>query len=126
MKNVHSVLLSSIMALLLSCFSLCAHAQAPVKVSNGILTNGAGMTLYVFDLDPLGRSDCNGPCAANWPPLLAQDGDKATGDYTIVTREDGKKQWALKGKPLYTWSKDQKPGDKTGDGFKKIWHVAKP
>jgi predicted lipoprotein with Yx(FWY)xxD motif len=126
MKNFYSVLFSSIVALLLSIVSLTALAQAPAKVSNGILTTDEGMTLYVFDKDPSGKSVCNGPCAANWPPLAAQDSDTASGDYTIITREDGKKQWALKGKPLYTWSKDQKPGDKTGDGFKNIWHVAKP
>jgi predicted lipoprotein with Yx(FWY)xxD motif len=33
--------------------------------------------------------------------------------------------WAHKGKPLYLWSKDQKPGDITGDGFNGIWHVVK-
>ena len=40
------------------------------------------------------------------------------------TRE-GSKRWAYKGKPLYLWSKDQKPGDMTGDGFNGIWHVIK-
>jgi predicted lipoprotein with Yx(FWY)xxD motif len=31
--------------------------------------------------------------------------------------------WAHQGKPLYLWSKDQKPGDITGDGFNGIWRV---
>ena len=44
----------------------------------------------------------------------------------IITRDDGGKQWAYKGKPLYLWAKDAKPGDKTGDGFNNVWHVAKP
>ncbi|MDB5762832.1 MAG: hypothetical protein JWQ21_1827 [Herminiimonas sp.] len=103
-------------------------ASAPVNVTNGILTSPAGMTLYIFDRDMPGdgKSTCNGPCATNWPALTATDTDQATGDYSIVTRDDGKKQWAYKGKPLYTWVKDQKPGDKTGDGFNNIWHVAKP
>jgi predicted lipoprotein with Yx(FWY)xxD motif len=35
----------------------------------------------------------------------------ASGDYSIITRDDGKKQWAFKGKPLYFWAKDQKAGD---------------
>jgi predicted lipoprotein with Yx(FWY)xxD motif len=34
-------------------------------------------------------------------------------------------QWAYKGKPLYFWVKDQKPGDKTGDGFNNVWRVVK-
>ena len=41
-------------------------------------------------------------------------------------RDDGAKQLAYKGKPLYYWSKDQKPGDRTGDGVNGVWHVAKP
>ena len=81
------------------------------------------MTLYVFDKDADGKSMCNGKCAENWPPLVA-DG-AASGDFSVITRDDGKKQYAYKGKPLYYWSKDQKPGDKTGDGVNNVWHVAK-
>ncbi len=111
---------------LLASASLTAYA-APAMVSNGMLTGGNGMTLYTFDKDGAGKSACNGPCAANWPPLYAMDGDTASGDYGIITRDDGKKQWTLKGKPLYYWVKDQKPGDTTGDGFlNNAWHVAKP
>jgi predicted lipoprotein with Yx(FWY)xxD motif len=27
---------------------------------------------------------------------------------------------------VYYWVKDQKPGDKTGDGVNNVWHTAKP
>ena len=102
-------------------------AEAPVKRSGGVLVNEAGMTLYVFDRDPAGagKSACTGQCAANWPPLIASGDATASGDYSIITRDDGTKQWAYKGKPLYLWSKDQKPGDKTGDGVGGVWHVVK-
>jgi predicted lipoprotein with Yx(FWY)xxD motif len=105
-----------------------ALAQAPAKAEGGVLTNAAGMTLYTFDKDAAGsgKSTCNGPCAANWPPLMAMGDAKPSGDYSIVTRDDGAKQWAYKGRPLYLWAKDAKPGDKTGDGFNSVWHVAKP
>lgn len=105
-----------------------AHAAAPVKIAEGTLTDTNGMTLYVFDKDTAGngKSACTGPCATNWPPLLAKDSDTATEDYSVIIRDDGKKQWAYKGKPLYLWARDQKPGDKTGDGFNQVWHVAKP
>jgi predicted lipoprotein with Yx(FWY)xxD motif len=105
-----------------------ALAQAPVKAEGGALTNTAGMTLYTFDKDAAGsgKSTCNGPCAANWPPLMAGADAKPAGDYSIITRDDGAKQWAYKGLPLYLWAKDTKPGDKTGDGFNNVWHVAKP
>ena len=101
---------------------------APVKMMNGVLVNASGMTLYTFDKDPAnaGKSVCIEQCAKAWPPLIAPNDAKATGAYTVVTRDDGTKQWAYKGKPLYTWVKDTKPGEKTGDGFRNIWRVAQP
>lgn len=101
---------------------------APVKVADGVLVGANSMTLYTFDKDTAGsgKSTCNGPCATSWPPLMASDSDEPTGAYTVVTRDDGKKQWAAKGKPLYFWVKDTKPGDKTGDGVNKVWQVARP
>ena len=86
-----------------------------------------GMTLYILDKDAGGKSMCNGPCADNWPPLAAADDAKSTADMTIVVRDDGKKMWAYKGKPLYTFKKDTAPGDINGDGFLNgVWHMAKP
>lgn len=117
-----------VFALLLSSATATAFAAPPAMVANGVLTGSNGMTLYMFDKDAAGsgKSACNGPCATNWPPFYAMDNDSASGDYSIVTRDDGKKQWALKGKPLYYWGKDQKAGDMTGDGFNNVWHVVKP
>jgi predicted lipoprotein with Yx(FWY)xxD motif len=107
----------------------CASMDSPagVQVADGVLTDKAGMTLYTFDKDPAnaGKSVCNGGCARNWPPLMASSGATTGGDWSIVTRDDGTKQWAYAGKPLYRWIKDQKPGDKTGDGFRGVWHVAR-
>jgi predicted lipoprotein with Yx(FWY)xxD motif len=86
-----------------------------------------GMTLYIFDKDAGGKSACNGPCAENWPPLMAADDAKPTADMTIVVRDDGKKMWAYKGKPLYTFKRDMAAGDVNGDGFANgTWHLAKP
>ena len=122
--------LVSLLALCAAVLSGCAYmpASSPAKVADGVLVGPNSMTLYTFDKDTAGsgKSVCNGPCATNWPPLMAADGDKASGDYSIVTRDDGKKQWAVKGKPLYYWVKDTKPGDKTGDGVLTVWHTAKP
>lgn len=103
-------------------------SSSPAKVADGVLVGPNGMTLYTFDKDTTGsgKSVCNGPCATNWPPLMASDTDKPSGDYSIVTRDDSKKQWAMKGKPLYYWIKDVKAGDKTGDGVQNVWHVVKP
>ncbi len=118
-------------ALSIALFSGCAAyptaPSLPARVEGGSLVGPSGMTLYTFDKDAAGsgKSACNGPCAGNWPPLFATDSDQATGDWSIVTRDDGKKQWAFKGKPLYFWSKDQKVGDKTGEGFNNAWRVAR-
>ena len=100
---------------------------APTKMMNDLLVDHAGMTLYTFDKDPIyaGKSVCNGKCAQNWPPLMAKRTDMASGDYSIITRNDGSKQWAYEGKPLYTWKKDMKPGDMTGNNFKDEWHVVR-
>ena len=106
--------------------------MAPVETRSGALTNPAGMTLYVFDKDVAGsgKSVCNGDCAVKWPPLAAASGAGAGagagGDYSAIKRDDGSSQWAYKGKPLYLWFKDQKPGDMTGDGVNNVWHVARP
>jgi predicted lipoprotein with Yx(FWY)xxD motif len=111
----------------MSLITACA-ATPPAQTSGSLLTNPAGMTLYTFDKDPAdaSKSVCNGDCAVKWPPLMATAADKASGHYSIVTRDDGSKQWAYKGKPLYLWVKDQKPGDTTGDGVNNVWHAAKP
>jgi predicted lipoprotein with Yx(FWY)xxD motif len=119
-------LLTLTAALLGACASM---TPPPATVADGALVGPNGMTLYTFDKDTAGsgKSVCNGGCATNWPPLMAADGaTAATGDFSIVTRDDGKKQWAAKGKPLYFWAKDTKPGDRTGDGVLGVWHTAKP
>ena len=94
---------------------------------NGVWVDGADMTLYTFDKDTENKSACTGECAKNWPPLLVKPGDEAAkGKWTQVRRDDGAMQWAYGGKPLYTFIKDKKSGDATGDGMKDVWHVAKP
>jgi predicted lipoprotein with Yx(FWY)xxD motif len=100
----------------------------PAKVADGVWVGPAGMTLYTFDRDAAGsgKSVCNGPCATNWPPLAAAAGAQAMGDWSVVTRDDGSRQWAFKGKPLYYWVKDGKPGDRTGDGVNNVWRLARP
>lgn len=115
---------------LLAACAVSADTGTPAKVvdtAHGkVLADARGMTLYTFDRDAPGKSNCNGPCAQNWPPLMAAPDAKPTGDWTVVTRDDGSKMWAYKGKPLYLWVKDQKPGDTTGDGVNNVWHVARP
>lgn len=111
-----------------ACATSVLQPTSPISTSNGILTNRDGMTLYVFDKDFAGdgKSACYDMCAKNWPPLNAKEGDTAYGELSIITRNDGSKQWTFRGKPLYLWIKDLRPGDKTGDGFNKLWHIVTP
>ncbi len=104
------------------------YQHVPASLRNGMWSGPSGMTLYTYDRDPVGAgtSACNGPCATNWPPMYAPDGSRASGDWSIVRRDDGRLQWAYKGHPLYYWAKDARPGDTTGDGFNNAWRIARP
>lgn len=112
----------------LTAFSAAASA-APAKMmktsAGEVLVDAKGMTLYTFDKDTKGVSNCYDKCAAAWPPLMATSADKAEGDWTIVKRKDGTAMWAYEGMPLYTFVKDMKSGDVTGEGVGGVWHVAK-
>ncbi|MGM9514614.1 hypothetical protein ACS5PK_10215 [Roseateles sp. DB2] len=123
----HPRLAPSLIAVITLSLAACASTPpAPARAQDGALVGANGMTLYTFDKDSAGKSACNGPCASNWPPLMAAADAKAGGDWTVITRDDGSRQWAYKSKPLYYWVKDQKPGDRTGDGFNKVWRLATP
>jgi predicted lipoprotein with Yx(FWY)xxD motif len=116
-------------ALLAGCATTSPSASGapPLAMKGGMLVDAKGMTVYTFDRDPAGggKSVCNGDCAVKWPPVMAKADDKPSGDYTVVTRDDGKRQWAFRGKPLYTWPEDQDPGDKYGDNYNKVWHIVR-
>ena len=82
-----------------------------------------GKTLYTFDKDAAGKSNCNGGCAAAWPPFIVANPALVGGDFSIVKRDDGAAQWAYKGKPLYFFAGDAKAGDVNGDNQGGVWHV---
>ena len=102
-------------------------ASTPTRAADGTLIGPNGRTLYVFarDVAGSGRSACVDGCAANWPPLGVAPNAVALGEYTIINRADGARQWAFKGMPLYYFAKDAKPGDKSGDGVGGVWRVAR-
>ncbi|WP_064116470.1 COG4315 family predicted lipoprotein [Pseudomonas fluorescens] len=100
-----------------------AMAAEPAMMKGGMMVDHKGMTVYTFDKDAGGKSMCNGDCAKNWPPMMAPAGAKAEGKWTVIKRDDGMMQYAYDGKPLYTFMKDEKPGEMKGDGMKEVWHV---
>lgn len=133
MKAMRKITASVAAAAILSFSATISLAQmaAPAKISDTskgkTLVDPHGMTLYTFDRDTVpGKSGCNGKCAANWPPFAATAGAENMNNWTVIVRNDGSKQWAYKGKPLYRWMDDKHPGDVDGDGRNNVWHVAVP
>jgi predicted lipoprotein with Yx(FWY)xxD motif len=99
-------------------------APPGVIEKNGAFVAADGKPLYTFARDATpGKSACNGQCATAWPPLTAPADAKADGDWSVVTRDDGTKQWAYKGKPLYTYAKDMAGSAATG--VSDNWPLAK-
>ncbi|MFA9216309.1 MAG: hypothetical protein ACEQSK_04305 [Sphingomonadaceae bacterium] len=119
-----SALLAAILAVSPLLLASTAHAQ-DLGRKDGVLATASGHTVYTFDKDVAasGKSVCNGPCADNWPPVPAPASVGAP--YSVVTRDDGSRQLAYQGKPLYTFVKDGQPGQRNGDNVKDVWHVVK-
>ena len=128
-RNIACAIAGAVLSLASS--ALLAQTAGPAKVGDTsvgkVLVDAKGMTLYTLDRDTTpSKSTCNGQCATNWPPLMVSGDGKDAGEWTVVSRDDGGKQWAYKGKPLYFWKDDKKPGDVEGDNRNNVWHVAKP
>lgn len=118
--------LSAALLALSTSLSFAAEPAMEMDSSMGkILVDEKKMTLYIFDKDEMNKSNCYDKCAVNWPPFMAAADAMADGEWTVVERTDGSKQWAHKGKPLYLWIQDKAPGDVTGEGkADNTWHVA--
>ncbi len=124
---MHSkIFLASAVAALIGSSALAQPSN--IHAMSGMLMDAKGMTLYTYDNDKeANKSACNGMCLVNWPAAKAEAADKDMGDWKVIARDDGSKQWAYKGKPLYYFIMDKAAGDKTGDGRGNgVWHIAKP
>jgi predicted lipoprotein with Yx(FWY)xxD motif len=98
-----------------------------------ILQDAQGRTLYLFKKDTGTTSECNGACAAAWPPLQANQPTAGSGadaaKLGATTRSDGSKQVTYNGHPLYLFTGDQNAGDTNGEGlnaFGATWFVVSP
>ncbi|NBD25777.1 plastocyanin/azurin family copper-binding protein [Paenibacillus glycinis] len=94
------------------------------------LTDASGRTLYYFDKDTAGKSNCAGDCLVNWPAYSAGGTGVPTGvnaaDWGTITRADGSMQSTFKGFPLYYFIKDAKAGDTLGQNVGSVWFVVDP
>ncbi len=92
-----------------------------------VLVNARGFTLYWFAPDTPTKSNCNGSCAAYWPPVKGPVTAAAgvSGRLGTVRRADGSVQATYNGHPLYTYIGDSGPGKASGNGVNLnggIWH----
>jgi predicted lipoprotein with Yx(FWY)xxD motif len=118
--------------------AFAAGAGAQVKVSKtplgSILVNAKGRTLYMFAADKKGKSVCYGECATFWPPLLTSSSHPAGAGVKAALlgttkRTGGKLQITYNGHPLYTFLKDKKAGQTSGQGLNVsggLWWVLSP
>ena len=93
-----------------------------------VLTNAQGFTLYSFAPDTPARSNCNGACAQNWPPVKGPaTASGVTGTFGTIKRADGSVQATFDGHPLYAFAGDTAPGQAKGNGLNAaggLWHEA--
>jgi len=92
-----------------------------------VLTNAKGFTLYSFAPDTPSRSNCNGACAAYWPPVTGTPaaGPGVTGKLGTIKRSDAATQATYDGHPLYTYIADTAPGQAHGNNLNLnggLWH----
>jgi predicted lipoprotein with Yx(FWY)xxD motif len=98
------------------------------------LVDGQGRTLYLFEADKVGKSECNGGCTAAWPPYLGGSTPQAGTGVTAallstIARDDGGMQVTYHGHPLYLYAGDNRPGDIAGQGLDQFgakWYVLGP
>ena len=107
---------------------------AGVDKNTPVLVDNKGMTLYMFEKDtthPI--SSCYDDCAKIWSPVLVSDeaglsifqGTAVDKSKVALSRraDTDKFQVTYNGWPLYTWSRDTKPGDTTGQKIANLWWV---
>jgi predicted lipoprotein with Yx(FWY)xxD motif len=99
-----------------------------------VLTDGKGITVYLFEADTTTKPTCYAACSQYWPPVLttgapvAGVGAKASLLGT-VKRTGGKLQVTYAGHPLYYFVQSTKPGNVSGqgvNGFGAHWDAVRP
>ena len=121
-------------ALLFSLFIIGQVQAEPIIINTQILKDGnvtnilahpSGLSLYVFDLDSEGVSNCSGTCAEKWPPFIVSDAEKGllSPPFSSFTRQNGLNQVSFNGLPVYTYFLDRVAKDIKGDGVGGVWHM---
>jgi predicted lipoprotein with Yx(FWY)xxD motif len=114
-----------------------ALTASPTDALGTVVVDGTGFTLYRFDKDKPkpSKSNCNGSCATQWPPVVVASAAEAkavrldgvdAAAVSTVKRADGKLQLTIGGWPVYRYSGDKAAGDTTGQGVGKVWFAVTP
>jgi predicted lipoprotein with Yx(FWY)xxD motif len=112
-------------------------AIRPTETGSVFVEKSTGKTLYYegfshrpyqylgFNHRPYlyGTVNCYNDCAKTYPPLLAPADAKPMGEWWVITRADGAKQWGYRGIPVYTYADDQ-PGHHLASVKAHIWTEA--
>lgn len=134
-RSTISAPLASALLLLTSVFALAANEppdnlEHPGEVALSQETDGSwifksfpgSLPLYIFEGDEPGDSSCdNRACTAVWPPVKADENDDTVGNWTVVLRDDGERQWAYKGYPVHTFFADI-ANTPRGEGLREGWY----
>ncbi|MFZ3383719.1 MAG: hypothetical protein WA144_07330 [Candidatus Methanoperedens sp.] len=94
------------------------------------IVDAKGNTLYYFNKDMPGVSNCTGNCLKVWPVFYNENivapSLMNTSDFGTITNSEGAKQTTYKQMPLYYYINDTKHGDTNGQGVNNAWFVAGP
>lgn len=120
MKKILSLLL-----ILMTASTLAFEGVREVTLNDGrtILAADSGLTLYTFDVDSPGQSNCFGGCLTVWPAMTVSTDALVEAPFATHERPDGSLQLMLNDQPLYFFISDQAEGDILGDGLQGVWHI---
>jgi len=100
-----------------------------------VLVDSKGLTVYLLTADTPGHSTCSAQCLQYWPIVTAPSGTGMSpvpgisAALTTTKSTTGASMVAAGGWPLYSFVKDQGPGDVTGEGVKTFggtWYAVSP
>lgn len=83
--------------------------------------SAGNLPLYLYEPASPDHAVCNSGCEKRWAPLLAPPEEKPLGDWSIIVRKDGRRQWAFEQHPVYTYRRDT-PARAAGERVGGAWH----
>jgi predicted lipoprotein with Yx(FWY)xxD motif len=101
--------------------ALAPGLQVESTPNGRLLVNDKVRSVYSYDKDTPTQSACDESCARDWPPVLAPQLARARGEWSILDRANGERQWVFRGRPLYTHASDTRLASEEGSDTPK-WH----